>query len=271
MNKMERVENMTICIGAICEKRAKAVCASDRMITSRQLLIEFEHNEPKFEILTKKCLALTAGEALPPTEIFRKARTEIQDSPRIAEIAVAIEKNFASARMKRVEDLHFKPRGLTLQNFIQAQRVMNPNVVLRLDRTVETTKMNLQVLIVGVDMDGGHLFQVVDPGHAECFDRLGFHAVGSGLPHAVSTLITYNYTPQVSLKEATYIIYEAKRNAEKAPGVGKAIDMAILDDQGIRIIKPNEIDLLEKIYQARLFTLKAQKEKMEEMISGLPF
>ena len=262
---------MTICIGAICEKRAKAVCASDRMVTSRQLLIEFEHNEPKFEILTKKCLALTAGEALPPTEIFRKARSEIQDSPRIGEIAIAVEKNFASVRTKRVEDLFFKPRMLTVQTFIQAQRVMNPNVVLRLDRTIETTIMNLQVLIVGVDMDGGHLYQVIDPGHAECFDRLGFHAIGSGLPHAISTFITYNYTPEVPLKEAVYIIYEAKRNAEKAPGVGKAIDMAILDDQGVRIINPEEINLLEKIYQERNSILETQKQKMEGMIDALPF
>jgi len=241
------------------------------MVTSRQLLIEFEHDEAKFEVLTKKCVALTAGEALPPTEIFRAARTEIQDSPRISEIADIVEKNFVRMRMRRVENLFFRPRQLTIQNFIQAQRVMNPNVVLRLDRLIETTKMNLNILIVGVDMDGGHLFQIIDPGLAECFDKLGFHAIGSGLPHAISTFIAYRYTPQVPVKKAVYIVYEAKRNAEKAPGVGRAIDMAIVDSQGIKIIKPNEIDLLEKIYQEKISIEKNQKEKMEEMINALPF
>ena len=262
---------MTICIGALCEKRAKAVFASDRMVTSRQLLIEFEHDEPKFETLTEKCVAVTAGEALPPTELFRAARTQIQDSPRIGEIADVVETNFAKMRTKRVEDLFFKPRGLTIQNFLQAQRVMNANVVLRLDRQIETTRMNVTILIIGVDMDGAHIYQVVDPGHAECFDKLGFHAIGSGLPHAISTFISYNYTPQVPLKRATYVIYEAKKSAEKAPGVGKATDIGIVEDQGVRPINPDEIALLEKIYDKRTSLTQSQNEKMDEMIDALPF
>ena len=261
---------MTICIGALSEKRTKAVFACDRMVTSRQLLIEFEHDEPKFETLTGKCIALTAGETLPPTELFRAARTEIQDSPRISEVASVVEGNFQKMRMKRVEDSFFKPRGLTVQNFLQAQRVMNPNVVLRLDRQIETTKLNVNILIIGVDMDGAHIYQVVDPGHAECFDKLGFHAIGSGLPHAISTFIRYNYTPQVALKRAVYLVYEAKKNAEKAPGVGKATDVAIVEDQGIRIIKPDEIHLLEEIYDKRTSLTKSQNEKMDEMIDALP-
>lgn len=261
---------MTICIGALCEKRTKAVFASDRMVTSRQLLVEFEHDEPKFERLTDKCIALTAGEALPPTELFRATRSAIQDSPRISEIASVVEKNFREIRMKRVEDRFFKPRRLTIQTFLQAQRVMNPDVVLRLDRAIETTKMSLAVLLVGVDMDGAHLYQIADPGHAECFDRLGFHAVGSGLPHAISTFITYNYTPQVTLKRAVYIMYEAKKNAEKAPGVGETTDIAIVRDEGARIINPDEIKLLESIYDKRTSLTRSQNEKMEEMINALP-
>jgi hypothetical protein len=241
------------------------------MVTSRQLLVEFEHEEPKFETLTDKCIAVTAGEALPPMELFRAARTQIQDSPRISEVASVVESNFARMRMKRVEDLFFRPRGLTIQNFLQAQRVMNANVVLRLDRQIETTKLNLTILIIGVDMDGSHIYQIVDPGHAECFDKLGFHAIGTGLPHALSSFISYNYTPQVALKRAIYIVYEAKKNAEKAPGVGKATDVGIVEEQGIRIIKPDEINLLEKIYQKRTSLTKSQNEKMDEMINALPF
>lgn len=262
---------MTICIGAICEKRGKAVFASDRMVTSRQLSIEFEHDEPKFETLTNKCVALVAGETLPPTELFRTARTEIQDSPRIGEIANVVEGNFQKMRMKRVEDRFLKPRGLTMQNFLQAQRVMNANVVLRLDRQIETTKLNVTILIIGADMDGAHIYQVIDPGHAECFDKLGFHAIGTGLPHAISTFISYRFTPQVTLKRAVYVVYEAKKNAEKAPGVGKATDVGIVEGQGVRIIKPDEIDLLAKIYDKRTSLTKSQNEKMDEMINALPF
>jgi len=43
---------MTICIGVICENRKKAIFASDRMLTSPGLSIEFEHDEPKYELIT---------------------------------------------------------------------------------------------------------------------------------------------------------------------------------------------------------------------------
>jgi len=54
---------MTICIGSTCNSSKVAVVASDRMITTGDLTVAFEHDVPKITKLTDNCLALTAGAA----------------------------------------------------------------------------------------------------------------------------------------------------------------------------------------------------------------
>jgi 20S proteasome alpha/beta subunit len=59
----KRGKNMTICIGSTCNSSKVAVVASDRMITTGDLTVAFEHDVPKITKLTDNCLALTAGAA----------------------------------------------------------------------------------------------------------------------------------------------------------------------------------------------------------------
>jgi len=47
-------------------------------------------------------------------------------------------------------------------------------------------------------------------------------AIGTGDTHAISTLIYNEYTQKVSLNRALYLVYESKKAAERAPGVGEA-------------------------------------------------
>lgn len=135
---------------------------------------------------------------------------------------------------------------------------------------VELVRMT--VIVLGVDDLGAHIFDVRDPGHAECFNRVGFHAIGSGLPHAISAFISFNYTANIDLKKAIYITYEAKKHAEKAPGVGKtATDMGIISNKGIRVIKAKEIEKLEAIYKEKTELETKNIQNIEKMIAALPF
>ena len=260
---------MTICIGAICENRSKGVIASDRMVTERMLSVEFEHDEPKFEILSNNCIALTAGEALPPTELFRAVKLQIQESSKIKDMAEAVAETFRNFKRKRIENLVLKQRNLTFDSFLEKQKMLLPEIVIRIDNQIATAKMNLFILLVGIDEGGAHIFVIVDPGHSVCFDRLGFHAIGSGLPHALSTFISYNYTPVFSLKKAAYVVYEAKKTAEKAPGVGKELDMAIVDGEGVKPISEKDIEILDNAYKQRIAIAAAQSQKMDEFIKAL--
>lgn len=245
--------------------------ASDRMVTERMLSVEFEHDEPKFEVLSDNCVALTAGEALPPTELFRAVKLKIQDSSRIKDIAEYVAEAFRDFKRQRIETQLLKQRGLTFSSFLEKQKKLLPEIVIRLDSQIAGAKINLTFLLVGIDDSGAHIFAVVDPGHTVCFDRLGFHAIGSGLPHALSTFISYDYTPAFSLKKAAYVVYEAKKTAEKAPGVGKELDMAIVDERGVTSISKKDIEVLDNAYMQRIAIAKAQSKKMDELINALPW
>ena len=260
---------MTICIGAICENRSKGVIASDRMVTNRMLSIEFEHDEPKFEILSDNCVALTAGEALAPTELFRAVKPKIQDSPDIKDIAEAVAQAFRKFKRKRIEHVVLSQRNLTFDSFLEKQQKLLPEIVIRIDSQIAKAKMNLFILLVGIDESGARIFAIVDPGHAVCFDRLGFHAIGSGLPHAASTFISYDYTPAFSLKKAAYVVYEAKKIAEKAPGVGEGLDMAIVDEEGVKPISEKDIKILDDAYKQRIAIAVTQSQKMDKLINAL--
>jgi len=264
---------MTICIGVVCQNRKRAIFASDRMLTSPGLSVEFEHNEPKYENLSPTCVGLSAGEAMPVTELFDEVRKIVSSkaSPTIKEIADLVSESLRMCKMKIVEEKYFKPRSLTIQTYLQGQRHLNENVVLRLERAIEGERFGMINMVVGVDKYGAHIYEVADPGHSECYQRLGFHAIGSGLPHAVSTFISHDFTPSMDLKKAVYVTYEAKKNAENAPGVGVATDIGIITEAKIKILSADELNILDKIYIEKRRIFSESTSSIEAMIKELPF
>lgn len=55
---------MTVCIASTNIKHNVLVFATDRMVTTAPLPIEFEHKIPKIAEVTKYCVGLVAGSAL---------------------------------------------------------------------------------------------------------------------------------------------------------------------------------------------------------------
>jgi len=95
---------------------------------------------------------------------------------------------------------------MTLEDFYGgAQKALDPNISLRLDREFEDTGLDLQILVAGVDQTGAHLYVISNSGTSQCFDALGFCGIGSGYPHAMSTLIFNNYDRRLDLKRAVYL------------------------------------------------------------------
>jgi len=86
--------------------------------------------------------------------------------------------------------------------------------------------------------------------------------------HAISSLIANGFLPLMGVKHAVYFSYEAKKNAESAPGVGGDTDMAVIRDGKIRNITPEEIKELEKIYETRRVR---QTGEFTEAVDALPF
>jgi len=272
---------MTICIVGICDVQngiaKKAIAIADRMITAGDT--EFEQAAfSKIDKLTENCVAITAGSALAHTELFNATRAKFAGTPAppIAQIVQELKDNYVRLRTIRAEERYFKPLGLTVESFLANQRSLDSTLVLRLSRQLEEAEYGgrpgLEIVVAGIDTTGGHIHCVFDPGSSECFDAIGYCSIGSGERHADSALIANDYNICLSAKKALYLIYEAKKRAELAPGVGRVYtDVSIVTDSGIQNLTSQQIQELEKVYNKRDEVEVSSRQEMEELIQGLPF
>lgn len=214
---------MTICIGAVCENQTAVVLASDTMVTNSALSFQFEHEERKMTLLSESCIALTSGDALVHTELFGAVRASISPlrQPSILQIVEQIKKCYAQLRRQKIEERILQPRGFdSLTNFYEIQRHLVPDVALSVQSRVDNFDYSLDILVSGVTEGRAHLYGVSNPGTSYCLDAIGFHAIGSGTPHALNTMMATGLHSAVDLHEAFMTVYEAKKLAERAPGVG---------------------------------------------------
>lgn len=262
---------MTIIIGASCDGGKKGIALADRMLTSGDLTMAFEHDVPKITTLCENCVALTAGSALAPTDVFRPAIQRLADkrTPAISDILACVKEEFVKIRNGEAEELLFRPRGLTITQFYQIQASLDDNVVLRLDRGLEEYKLDLHVLLVGVDSVGAHIYYVFNPGTSQTFSALGFESLGTGERYAESTFVANRYNPMLPMNKALFIAYEAKKQAEGASGVGKTTDIAIVDEKGIHFVSPQGMEKLDNAYKMKMQLTSPTRKELDDAIEGL--
>ena len=264
--------NMTICIAAICEDTNKVIVSADRMITAAHLSQEFEHNVPKMEKISNTCVAVTAGSALAPREIFSEVRkwAEKVSNHSVHEIVEEVMKNFNRLRLKKAEERHLKSRGFENANeFYLKSQSLPPQLIIPIDQKLSEERLSVEILIAGVDSDGAHIYWITDPGVSECFDLMCYSAVGSGEPHALHTFISENYNSSFSLNKALFTVYEAKKNAENAPGVGKDSDFWVIDKNGIQKLEKNAISELDNIYKRKRLIVDEGNSKIREDVEDM--
>ena len=262
---------MTICVAAICGNGTAVVVATDRMITASYPPVEFEHDVPKLEKLGASCVALTAGDALAHIDLFRAAKGTLAglSDPSTQLISEQVRLSYSVERLKTAEHRFLGARGWTLQQFYnELPGKVPPDVFLAVDHQVSTYDYGLDILVAGVDSEA-HIYSVRNPGQIDCFDSLGYNAIGSGELHAMSRFISNGCSASMSVNEATYLAFEAKRTAEIAPGVGTQLDMANVRHGKIHTLTDEEIGKLDEIHKERM---KPQAtEATDQGIRDLPF
>lgn len=263
---------MTVCIAAVCADGQKVVVASDRMVSAGFLALEFEHPNAKMQTLSETCVGLTAGDALAHTELFRACRVRVQrlQAPGLELIANQVKDEFGTLRRTRAEDSILRPRGLTLEMFYQQglMRHLPVEIALTLDSQIQSAKFPLEIIIAGVDTSGAHIYGVHDPGVVECYDSLSYHAIGSGSRHALMTLIGHEHSSDRSVNDTVYSVYEAKKRAEVAQGVGEATEIGIVTDSETRILTDEQKQALEGIYRK---TSVPETDKVWQLVHQLGF
>jgi 20S proteasome alpha/beta subunit len=263
---------MTICLATICNEGKYVIVMSDAMITGEHLSIEFEHKRPKITILANNCAVATAGDALAHTELFEAVKEEIDKlkKPKITEVVKCIKNCFVELRQRQIKERILNPRGIRrIEDFYQMQQTLAREVILTLQNTIDKYEFGLDVLVGGVDTNGAHIHSVIDPGTSVSFDSIGYHAIGSGYPHAVTSLIANDFNQDIPLTKALLITYEAKKIAERAPGVGANItNVAIISSKKAKLFNSNEVQEIDKVYKEKLkneLEWKREKEWEKEL------
>jgi hypothetical protein len=127
---------------------------------------------------------------------------------------------------------------------LQAQPNLYQNLVVQMVQF----NLSVEILIAGIHDSGSHLYYLGNPGTLLPFDKLGYNSIGSGSTHVAVSFYLGNQNRRSSLPETLFSVFEAKRSAEVAPGVGVETEMAIISRQGVWTIPA---ELMEAIGQAR--------------------
>ena len=263
---------LTICIGTICDNGKKAIVITDRMVTSSGLSVEFEH-ETKIQKLAEKCLIVTAGDASIHEEILRPVEEKYKniDSPKISDIVDDIKQEWCNLRIRIIEENFFRPRNLTMNEYYERQADFIEYFISSAeDYIVNEELIDLELLLIGIDIYGAHLYYITDPGTSRPYTSLGFCSIGSGEPHAENSLIANHFSRTWTLEEAMYLTYEAKKQAEIAPGVGEYTNIAYVDEKECHFVSDETIKKLHHIYEKKdEQIIEPSKKLMSQMIKEI--
>jgi hypothetical protein len=225
-------------------------------------MTEFEHEVPKINKITSRIVALTAGDALRGARLAYDVAIRMPaDSPPVQAVVEAFSARYVESRSNQINSEIFQPRGIRMQDFYggQQQRMLAP-IAGTIDEQVISFNYQVEVLVAGADDEGAHIWHITNPGGSpNDFRQIGFHAIGSGMIHALQSLIGFGHTGTHGLHETLFRVYASKRRAEVAPGVGTDTDLAIILQDGITWVKPQIIDRLKECY------LKIQRPEMADI------
>jgi len=270
---------MTICIAAICESGRSLVALADKMITySAPPYHQFEHPKPKIHELTKNTIFMTSGSALLPSVYIRLIQTMLSQQTNIGsirDIAEIAKEAYKFLRTNIITDRILGKYGITWGEF---KNVINErglgDLYYKILGEIEDFRVELEAIIAGIDSSGVHIFLIENPGELSSFDDIGYTAIGSGEYHAIRSFIENDYSIDFPLEKALYVIYEAKKYAECAPGVGESTDIVVINHKGIKKIDKNIFSMLDTVYKAKINAIKKIfeeeiQEKLEEVKNAL--
>ena len=224
---------MTVCIAALADKGKSLVLATDTMITMPGLSYEFEKSNlyKMYELTEKEIFVLTAGSALDANLIITEterilAKQKIDNKELSFDYIVDVfRKVYQDIRRTKVIQTLLEPRGLTLESYYKNQRFLAPEIINEVERALINFNLQTELIIAGRSLSAGEktyqIYTIAHPGISVCSSPVGYATTGSGALHSSYYLIGTEYSSAKTAKEVLNIVKKAKKQAERAPGVGK--------------------------------------------------
>ena len=250
------MDGMTVGIGVICENGKAAIVVADRMATYSDLGIQFDGDITKYAEVSNRSIVVSSGTFSDISYVIKHLRNSPGDPLATIPISQIADRGQSAREALRAEQIEVvylrRPLGLGMAEFQKAASSVSISQILNntFDR-INQFRLALQLLVVGTDSDGAHLYVIDESARPANFDGPGFAAIGSGFSHATVSLARRSHLKSCKLPQAVYNAYEAKRASELAIGVGRATNMAVLQqDKPTHFLKDRDIEKLVRIYQA---------------------
>jgi hypothetical protein len=160
--------------------------------------------------------------------------------------------------------LKFEAMNVSLPQYLQFQ----PGFFQQVSAQMSVFNLVTDMIVAGVDANGGRIAYVWNPGTLAWLDKLGYAAIGSGGLHATTKLSLASQTRNSGLPETVFRVYEAKKAAEVAPGVGPETDLAILGNGSITNCTSAVLTKLQEILNNSHNTMAPDLTDLDTLLAG---
>lgn len=243
---------MTVCIAALCDGGLSVVLAADRRIG--MVFVEGEMESGKIRFLHEHWRAMIAADedAAYAFEVVRKARKRLKDIPKRPS-AETVKQALADA-YREVRDEHitalFLPPGWTIEKFTdKGVELLGEHKYVQIVNAISEYDLKISILACGFGEFRGEILRLSDHGLVTIQTDAGFDAIGSGDDLAFAQLFERGYALSMSEQEALYYVYEAKKVAEHASGVGEQTDVMLFNWRGAATAADADLKKLDAIYK----------------------
>ena len=141
---------------------------------------------------------------------------------------------------------------MTLDEFIdrQATGAIMSDLAMHLYRAYVQELPVAEAIVLGRDSNGAHLYLIDQKHRVLSRTHEGYAAIGSGSRHVDAHMMFNQHSPSQRLPHALFRIYQAKKIAEVAPGVGSATDLFFVGPALISSFDESSINLLDVWHKA---------------------
>ena len=254
---------MTVCIATVCryiyEKREGqpddaghiVLTASDRMLTDEGLGIQYETGQGKWAKVATRVAILIADSIGVHADILRDLYVLLKDKQDVSPKYVAdlYSDLINERRAQDAERVFLSPLKMTMKDFIKNNKALDPAIAQDLYKDISDYEVKVEAIVCGLDKDGiAALYSVNKKGVILNHTDIGFVAIGIGAVHAVPYLMAHGFWNGWPYYDALLMTYAAKKQAEIAPGVGKATDMLFISRDNVFTLYDGLAQSLEKLY-----------------------
>lgn len=240
---------MTQLIGVVCDNGQRVLTLSDRMVSTGDMRLAYEHPRMKAEPISSHAVALTAGTIHEP-DLLRETKAKAKGKDSIVQIAEIIKEHFQQIRIKKIVDEVLIPMAgiCSFDEWHAKQRGLHDGLLFEVNSAIAKYEIGLSIILAGYDVEG-HLILISDPGICSSFDTLSHCCIGMGERHASSVFAWFRYSRSFCYRDALYTAFLAKKRAEMAGGVGPTTDIIAIDSEGVKEVAADTVRELEEVYR----------------------